>query len=138
MEHTVTEMVTGVDLVQAQILVAEGYALDSPEINIPSQESIHLNGYAIQCRVTTEDPVNRTHPIQVKWMFTERAAALVFDLTVVTALQRQKSVLIMTAFWLRVPHGRELLKTPFASKFAPLKKFVLKGLRPIQGFNQRP
>jgi len=55
-EHTVTEMVTGIDLVQSQILVAEGYALDSPEINIKGQTSISVNGYAIQCRVTTEDP----------------------------------------------------------------------------------
>jgi len=61
-EHTVTEMVTGVDLVQSQILVAQGYALDSPEIGIPSQESIKVNGYAIQCRVTTEDPANNFAP----------------------------------------------------------------------------
>ena len=55
-EHTVTEMVTGIDLVQSQILVAEGYALDSQEINLSSQEAVHVNGYSIQCRVTTEDP----------------------------------------------------------------------------------
>lgn len=61
-EHTVTEMVTGIDLVQSQILVAQGYALDSPEIGIPSQESIKVNGYAIQCRVTTEDPANNFAP----------------------------------------------------------------------------
>ena len=56
-EHTVSEIVTGVDIVQAQILVAEGYTLDSEEINIPSQDSIKVTGHAIQCRVTTEDPV---------------------------------------------------------------------------------
>lgn len=61
-EHTVTEMVTGIDLVQAQILIAEGYALDSPEIGIGKQEDIHLNGYAIQCRITTEDPINHFAP----------------------------------------------------------------------------
>ena len=61
-EHTVTEMVTGVDLVRTQILVADGYRLDSPEINIPSQESLKLNGCAIQCRVTTEDPNNNFAP----------------------------------------------------------------------------
>ena len=55
-EHTVTELVTGIDLVQAQILVAEGYALDSDEINIKSQADIATRGYAIQCRVTTENP----------------------------------------------------------------------------------
>ncbi len=61
-EHTVTELVTGIDIVQAQILVAQGYALDSPEINIPNQESIQLNGAAIQCRITTEDPANQFAP----------------------------------------------------------------------------
>ena len=53
-EHTVTEEVTGIDIVQSQILVAEGYSLDSEEINIKSQDDVKLTGYAIQCRITTE------------------------------------------------------------------------------------
>ncbi len=61
-EHTVTEMVTGIDLVQAQLLIAEGHALDSEEIDIKSQEDIPLNGYSIQCRITTEDPKNNFAP----------------------------------------------------------------------------
>ncbi len=61
-EHTVTEMVTGVDIVQAQILIAMGHSLDSDRINIKSQEDIVLNGHAIQCRVTTEDPANNLFP----------------------------------------------------------------------------
>ena len=61
-EHTVTEMVTGVDLVRAQILVAEGYPLSTPEIGLSSQDDVHINGYAIQCRVTTEDPKNNFAP----------------------------------------------------------------------------
>lgn len=56
-EHTVTEMTTGIDIVQSQLLIAQGYSLDSPEIGIPSQESIVPRGYAIQCRITTEDPL---------------------------------------------------------------------------------
>ncbi|MEW9122874.1 MAG: biotin carboxylase N-terminal domain-containing protein, partial [Thermotaleaceae bacterium] len=55
-EHTVTEMVTGVDIVQSQILIAEGYPLHSSEVGIPSQADIKPRGYSIQCRVTTEDP----------------------------------------------------------------------------------
>lgn len=55
-EHTVTEVVTGIDIVQSQILVAEGYALDSAEIGIKGQDDIRTSGYAIQCRITTEDP----------------------------------------------------------------------------------
>ena len=60
-EHTVTEMTTGIDLVQSQILIAEGYALDSPEVGIV-QDQIRPRGYAIQCRVTTEDPMNGFAP----------------------------------------------------------------------------
>ncbi len=61
-EHTVTEMITGIDIVQSQILIAQGYKLDSEEVNIKSQESIEQRGFAIQCRVTTEDPVNNFAP----------------------------------------------------------------------------
>lgn len=61
-EHTVTEMVTGIDIVQSQILIASGYRLDSEEIGIYSQEDIQPRGYAIQCRVTTEDPLNNFSP----------------------------------------------------------------------------
>ena len=61
-EHTVTELVTGVDLVRAQILVAEGLPLSTPDIGLHSQDDVHINGYAIQCRVTTEDPKNNFAP----------------------------------------------------------------------------
>ncbi|MCL2698748.1 MAG: pyruvate carboxylase [Defluviitaleaceae bacterium] len=61
-EHTVTEMVTGYDIVQTQILVAQGYRLDSPEIGIMSQDTIPCYGYSIQSRVTTEDPANGFFP----------------------------------------------------------------------------
>ena len=61
-EHTVTEMVTGIDLVRSQILIAEGLPLNDPEIGIASQADVRQNGYAIQCRVTTEDPANNFAP----------------------------------------------------------------------------
>src|SRR5690625_7823020 len=57
-EHTITEMITGVDIVQTQIKIAEGQNLHEDSIGIPSQEKITMNGYAIQSRVTTEDPLN--------------------------------------------------------------------------------
>src|SRR6266478_4334223 len=57
-EHTVTEMVTGIDIVQAQIQIAQGLDLHGPEMNLPRQKEIALHGYALQCRVTTEDPAN--------------------------------------------------------------------------------
>lgn len=55
-EHTVTETITGFDLVKRQILISEGFPLNSPEIRIPNQEAIHINSIAFQCRITTEDP----------------------------------------------------------------------------------
>ncbi|MEC1232302.1 ATP-binding protein, partial [Bacillus paralicheniformis] len=61
-EHTITEMVTGVDIVQTQILIAAGLSLGSSEISIPNQDAITLHGYAIQSRVTTEDPSNNFMP----------------------------------------------------------------------------
>jgi len=61
-EHTITEMVTGIDLVQSQILVAQGYELSSNEVGISNQESIEVRGYSIQCRITTEDPHNNFAP----------------------------------------------------------------------------
>ncbi len=61
-EHTVTEMITGIDLVRAQILIASGQSVACPEIGLASQEDLHINGYSIQCRVTTEDPANNFAP----------------------------------------------------------------------------
>jgi len=57
-EHTVTEMVTGVDLVKAQIRVAQGARIGEEDSGVPRQEDIRISGHAMQCRVTTEDPEN--------------------------------------------------------------------------------
>lgn len=57
-EHTVTEQVTGIDIVKSQILVAQGEPLSHDDIGIPTQDAVKVNGFAIQCRVTTEDPSN--------------------------------------------------------------------------------
>lgn len=61
-EHTVTEELTGVDLVRAQILIAEGYPLADPAIGIRTQADVRASGFAMQCRVTTEDPKNNFLP----------------------------------------------------------------------------
>jgi pyruvate carboxylase len=61
-EHTVTEMVTGIDLVRSQILIAQGHALHQTPLKLPAQEKVPLNGAALQCRVTTEDPENSFAP----------------------------------------------------------------------------
>ncbi len=61
-EHTVTEVITGIDLVRAQILVAQGHPLHGPELDMPLQSEMPRNGVAVQCRITTEDPANKFTP----------------------------------------------------------------------------
>ncbi len=61
-EHTITEEITGIDLVRSQILVAMGYELSHPTLNIGKQEDIEISGFAIQCRITTEDPAEGFKP----------------------------------------------------------------------------
>jgi pyruvate carboxylase len=61
-EHTVTEVVTGIDIVKAQIRIAEGAAIGTPASGVPEQAGIGMNGHAMQCRVTTEDPENNFIP----------------------------------------------------------------------------
>ena len=61
-EHTVTEMVTGIDIVRSQILIAQEHKLHEEPLELPSQESVRLHGSALQCRVTTEDPEKNFAP----------------------------------------------------------------------------
>ncbi|NNK80701.1 MAG: pyruvate carboxylase, partial [Flavobacteriales bacterium] len=61
-EHTITEVITGIDLVRAQILIADGMSLLDPIMAVGKQEDIQFRGYAIQCRITTEDPENNFQP----------------------------------------------------------------------------
>ncbi|MEJ8802753.1 pyruvate carboxylase [Pontibacter sp. H249] len=61
-EHTVTEMITGIDLIKTQIFIADGYPLDNEEVLLGPQHKVRANGVAIQCRITTEDPENDFKP----------------------------------------------------------------------------
>ncbi|PFH89542.1 pyruvate carboxylase [Bacillus sp. AFS088145] len=61
-EHTITEMITGIDIVQTQILIAQGNSLHSDKVGIPLQDEIPKIGFAVQARVTTEDPLNNFMP----------------------------------------------------------------------------
>jgi pyruvate carboxylase len=61
-EHTVTELVTNIDLVKAQLFIAGGYTLSDEQIKIKNQEAVTVTGFAVQCRITTEDPSNDFKP----------------------------------------------------------------------------
>jgi pyruvate carboxylase len=61
-EHTVSEVITGLDIVRAQILIAGGHDMHSAEVGMPAQEDVPRKGFALQCRITTEDPANNFVP----------------------------------------------------------------------------
>jgi pyruvate carboxylase len=61
-EHTVTEEVTGIDIVRSQILIAEGYDLNHPKLRIGNQKDVECHGFAVQCRITTERPAEGFKP----------------------------------------------------------------------------
>lgn len=61
-EHTVTEMITGIDLIKTQLYIASGYQLGDEEIGLGNQQAIPKDGFAVQCRITTEDPLNDFKP----------------------------------------------------------------------------
>ena len=61
-EHTVTETVVGIDIVQAQILIAQGCRLHEPPLSLPEQKDVYVRGFGLQCRITTEDPESQFAP----------------------------------------------------------------------------
>lgn len=97
-EHTITEMITGIDIVQTQILIADGYGLHGEEIQVPKQEDIITDGYAIQSRVTTEDPLNNFMPDTGKILAYRTGAGSVLDLMQEMVFQEQSLAHIMIHF----------------------------------------
>lgn len=61
-EHTVTEEITGIDIVRSQILIAQGHKMHDEPLALPAQDKIEKSGFAVQCRITTEDPENGFTP----------------------------------------------------------------------------
>ena len=84
-EHTVTEEVTGIDIVKSQILIAQGSKLSDPEIGLASQNDVRTTGFALQCRVTTEDAENRFVPDYGRIMAYRSAAGMGIRLDAGTA-----------------------------------------------------
>jgi pyruvate carboxylase len=75
-EHTVTEVITGIDIVRTQCLIAQGHSLFGDEIGMPPQDEVPRNGYAIQARITTEDPEKNFAPDYGKIVSYRSAAGL--------------------------------------------------------------
>jgi pyruvate carboxylase len=133
-EHTVTEELTGIDIVRSQILVSMGYPLEHPEINIRSQDDVRIFGCAIQCRVTTEDPSNNFKPDYGRLIAYRSASGMGIRLDAGSAYPGAKispffdSLLVKVTAW-----GRTL---PGAAQrmHRALREFRIRGVKTNVGF----
>lgn len=133
-EHTITEQVTGVDLVRSQILIGMGHALSDPEIDIQSQDDLQLRGCAVQCRVTTEDPTLDFKPDYGTLIAYRSAAGMGIRLDAGSAFPGAKispyfdSMLVKVTSW-----GRNL---PGAAQrlHRALREFRIRGVKTNIGF----
>jgi len=133
-EHTVTEEVTGIDLVRSQILIAQGYSLKDEELRIGEQQDIQLFGCAIQCRVTTEDPSNGFKPDYGRIIAYRSASGMGIRLDAGSAFPGAKispffdSLLVKVTAW-----GQDM---PGAAQrlHRALREFRIRGLKTNIGF----
>ncbi|HKK74400.1 MAG TPA: pyruvate carboxylase [Saprospiraceae bacterium] len=133
-EHTVTEEVTGVDLVRSQILIAQGYSLRDEHLRIGEQKDVQLFGCAIQCRVTTEDPSNDFKPDYGRIIAYRSASGMGIRLDAGSAFPGAKispffdSLLVKVTAW-----GQDM---PGAAQrlHRALREFRIRGLKTNIGF----
>ncbi len=128
-EHTVTEMVTGIDLVKTQIFIAGGYKLSDRQIKIFEQESISVHGFAIQCRLTTEDPENNFTPDYGKITTYRSASGMGIRLDAGSIYQGYKVSPFFDSMLVKISsHGRTL-DGATRKMVRALKEFRIRGVK---------
>lgn len=128
-EHTITEMITGVDIVHAQINIASGLALNSDEMGIPSQENIPLFGFAIQSRVTTEDPSNNFMPDTGKLMVYRSGGGFGVRLDAGNGFQGAVITPYYDSLLVKVSTWGMSFKEAAAKMFRNLQEFRIRGIK---------
>jgi len=128
-EHTVTEMVTGVDLVKTQIFVAGGYQLSDTQIKIYEQDSLQTFGYAIQCRITTEDPNNNFTPDYGKITTYRSAAGMGIRLDVGSIYQGSSISPFFDSMLVKVSAQGRTLDGSVRKMLRALKEFRIRGVK---------
>ncbi len=128
-EHTVTEMVTGIDLVKTQIFIAGGYKLDSKQIKIYDQDSLATYGFALQCRITTENPENNFTPDYGTITTYRSAAGMGIRLDAGSVYQSSKISPFFDSMLVKVSaHGRTL-DGATRKMVRALKEFRIRGVK---------
>ncbi|MEK3887102.1 pyruvate carboxylase [Bacillus sp. FSL K6-3431] len=128
-EHTITEMITGIDIVHSQILIAEGHSLHSEEIQIPYQDEIKTNGFAIQSRVTTEDPLNNFMPDTGKIMAYRSGGGFGVRLDAGNAFQGAVITPYYDSLLVKLSTHAMTFKQAAAKMVRNLKEFRIRGIK---------
>lgn len=128
-EHTITEMITGVDLIRTQLYIAMGYKLSDDKLALADQQSIKTNGYAIQCRITTEDPVNDFKPDYGTIVTYRNAAGFGVRLDEGSAYPGMKVSPFFDSMLVKVStHGKSLEEAAYRMDRA-LREFRIRGVK---------
>jgi pyruvate carboxylase len=135
-EHTVTEQVTGIDIVRSQIQIARGCLLSDPEIRVYSQDDIHCSGYSIQCRITTEDPENGFQPDYGTLIAYRSAAGFGIRLDVGAAYTGARVSPFFDSMLVKVTSWGRTLGGAIDRAHRALREFRIRGVKTNIGFLQ--
>ncbi len=128
-EHTVTEMITGIDLIKTQLFVAAGYSLFSPEIGFTEGVLPPRIGVAIQCRITTEDPTQDFKPDYGTLTAYRNAAGFGVRLDEGSGYAGMKISPFFDSMLVKVStHGKDL-EDAASKMFRALKEFRIRGVK---------
>jgi pyruvate carboxylase len=135
-EHTVTEQVTGIDIVRSQIQIARGLLLSDPELRIKSQDDIKCHGYSIQCRITTEDPENGFQPDYGTLIAYRSAAGFGIRLDVGAAYTGARVSPFFDSMLVKVTSWGRTLGGAVSRGHRALREFRIRGVKTNIGFLQ--
>ena len=135
-EHTITEEITGIDIVRAQILIAMGYPLSHPIIFIKNQSDITCSGFAIQCRITTEDPADNFKPDYGTLIAYRSAGGFGIRLDAGSAYAGAKISPFFDSLLVKVTASGRTLKGTSERLQRALSEFRIRGVNTNMGFVQ--
>jgi len=135
-EHTITEQVTGIDIVRSQIQIARGYLLSDSVIRISTQDDVKCSGYAIQCRITTEDPENGFQPDYGTLIAYRSAAGFGIRLDVGAAYTGARVSPFFDSMLVKVTSWGRTLNGAVSRGHRALREFRIRGVKTNIGFLQ--
>jgi len=135
-EHTVTEQITGIDIVRSQIQIARGVLLSDPELRLKSQADVECRGYSIQCRITTEDPENSFQPDYGTVIAYRSAAGFGIRLDVGAAYTGANVSPFFDSMLVKVTSWGRTLSGAIERGHRALREFRIRGVKTNIGFLQ--